>query len=130
ARRHRTPRGNARRHHRRRGNVRCRHDRGDRHRRLDAPLHGDAGRCRVTRLAARSVTLAYEGCVVATDLDLEIPDRAITAIVGPNACGKSTLLRALSRLLRPTSGTVVLDGESIHRLPTKQVARKLGLLPQ
>jgi len=84
----------------------------------------------VTRLAARSVTLAYEGCVVATDLDLEIPDRAITAIVGPNACGKSTLLRALSRLLRPTSGTVVLDGESIHRLPTKQVARKLGLLPQ
>ena len=84
----------------------------------------------MTRLAARSVTLAYEGFTVATDLDLAIPDRQITAIVGPNACGKSTLLRALSRLLCPQSGTVVLDGQAIHRLPTKQVARKLGLLPQ
>ncbi|HWL44265.1 MAG TPA: ABC transporter ATP-binding protein [Ilumatobacter sp.] len=84
----------------------------------------------MTRLAAQSVTLAYDGHVVATDLDLAIPDARVTAIVGPNACGKSTLLRALSRLLRPTQGAVVLDGEVIHRLPTKQVARKLGLLPQ
>ena len=84
----------------------------------------------MTRLAAHGVTLAYEGNVVATDLDLAVPDAQVTAIVGPNACGKSTLLRALSRLLRPTSGTVVLDGEAIHRQPTKQVARKLGLLPQ
>ena len=51
-------------------------------------------------------------------------------IVGPNACGKSTLLRALARLLRPSSGHVILDGEQIHRLPTKEVARRLGLLPQ
>ena len=50
-------------------------------------------------------------------------------IVGPNACGKSTLLRALARLLRPTTGHVILDGEQIHRLPTKEVARRLGLLP-
>ena len=84
----------------------------------------------MSRLAAQSVTLAYEGHVVAAELDLEVPDAQITVIVGPNACGKSTLLRALSRLLRPTAGTVVLDGEAIHRLPTKQVARKLGLLPQ
>jgi iron complex transport system ATP-binding protein len=84
----------------------------------------------VTRLAAESVTLAYDGRVVAADLDLQIPDRQVTAIVGPNACGKSTLLRALSRLLRPVSGTVILDGEQIHRQPTKHVARKLGLLPQ
>ncbi len=83
-----------------------------------------------SRLGARAVTLAYEGFTVATDLSLDIPDAQITAIVGPNACGKSTLLRALSRLLRPRAGTVVLDGQAIHRLPTKQVARTLGLLPQ
>jgi iron complex transport system ATP-binding protein len=84
----------------------------------------------VNRLAAHEVTLAYDGHVVASELDIEIPDGQITAIVGPNACGKSTLLRALSRLLRPRAGTVILDGQSIHRLPTKEVARRLGLLPQ
>ena len=51
-------------------------------------------------------------------------------IVGANACGKSTLLRGMARLLRPTSGAVLLDGEAIHRQPTRQVARTLGLLPQ
>lgn len=84
----------------------------------------------MSRLAARRVTLAYEGNVVARELDIEIPDGRITAIVGPNACGKSTLLRALARLLRPREGTVLLDGQEIHRLPTKEVARRLGLLPQ
>jgi len=84
----------------------------------------------MTRLAAHAVTLAYDGHVVSNGLDLDVPDGQVTAIVGPNACGKSTLLRALSRLLRPVHGTVILDGESIHRLPTKQVAKRLGLLPQ
>ena len=84
----------------------------------------------MTRLAARDVTLAYDGRPVVEGLSLDIPDGEITVIIGPNACGKSTLLRALSRLLRPQQGTVVLDGQSIHRLPTKQVARLLGLLPQ
>jgi iron complex transport system ATP-binding protein len=84
----------------------------------------------MTRLAAQRVTLAYDGNVVAAHLDLDIPDGRITAIVGPNACGKSTLLRALSRLLRPRQGSVVLDGQAIHRRPTKEVARTVGLLPQ
>ena len=88
------------------------------------------GRVVMTRLAARDLTLAYEGHVVSDGLALDIPDGQVTAIVGPNACGKSTLLRALSRLMRPQAGTVLLDGESIHRQPTKEVARRLGLLPQ
>jgi iron complex transport system ATP-binding protein len=82
------------------------------------------------RLVADDVTLAYDGRVVVDGLTLTIPDGQVTAIIGPNACGKSTLLRALARLLRPQRGAVVLDGESIHRLPTKQVAKRLGLLPQ
>ncbi|HBF83873.1 MAG TPA: ABC transporter, partial [Streptomyces sp.] len=82
------------------------------------------------RLTADSVTLGYDRRTIAEDLSVEIPDNSFTVIVGPNACGKSTLLRALSRMLKPESGEVLLDGQSIHRLPAKKVARMLGLLPQ
>jgi iron complex transport system ATP-binding protein len=81
-------------------------------------------------LSAEAVTLAYDRLEVARDLSVTIPAGRITCIVGANACGKSTLLRALARLLEPTAGTVLLDGESIHRLPTKVVATRLGILPQ
>nr|WP_155828990.1 ABC transporter ATP-binding protein [Leifsonia aquatica] len=81
-------------------------------------------------LVARDLTLSYEGRVVVEGLDLTIPPGKVTAIVGPNACGKSTLLRGLSRLLAPAGGSVLLDGADIHSLPTKQVATRLGLLPQ
>lgn len=83
-----------------------------------------------SRLSALNITLAYDDHVVVKDLDIKIPDGEITAIIGPNACGKSTLLRSLARLLRPSSGQVVLDGEQIHKMKTKEVARRLGLLPQ
>ncbi|MFE7468310.1 ABC transporter ATP-binding protein [Streptomyces sp. NPDC057499] len=82
------------------------------------------------RLTADAVTLGYGGRVIAENLSVEIPDRSFTVIVGPNACGKSTLLRALSRTLKPESGRVLLDGRAIHQLPAKKVARTLGLLPQ
>jgi iron complex transport system ATP-binding protein len=82
------------------------------------------------RLAVSAVTLAYERFEVARDLSVSIPDGRITCIVGANACGKSTLLRALARLLRPRAGMVLLDGESIQRLPTREVATRLGILPQ
>ncbi|WP_194896197.1 ABC transporter ATP-binding protein [Catenulispora pinisilvae] len=83
-----------------------------------------------SRLGGTALTLAYDGRTVAEDLSVAIPDRSFTVIVGPNACGKSTLLRALSRLLKPKAGTVLLDGADIATLPTKQVARIVGLLPQ
>ncbi|MFC5803480.1 ABC transporter ATP-binding protein [Streptomyces formicae] len=82
------------------------------------------------RLTAESVTLAYDQRVIAEDLSVEIPDNSFTVIVGPNACGKSTLLRALSRMLKPSKGRVLLDGQMIHSMPAKKVARTLGLLPQ
>ncbi|MFK3735125.1 ABC transporter ATP-binding protein [Streptomyces sp. NPDC088090] len=82
------------------------------------------------RLAARGLTLAYENRVVVEDLDLVVPDGRVTVIVGPNACGKSTTLRALGRLLKPVRGAVLLDGEELAKLPTKRIARSIGLLPQ
>ena len=85
---------------------------------------------RTTRLRAEDLTLAYERRVVAEGLGVEIPDGSFTVIVGPNACGKSTLLRALARLLRPREGTVYLDDAPIAGLPPKRLARLLGLLPQ
>ncbi|MEU0195459.1 ABC transporter ATP-binding protein [Streptomyces afghaniensis] len=83
-----------------------------------------------SRLAARGVTVRYGARTVIDDLDVAIPPGVITTIIGPNGCGKSTLLRTLSRLLKPSRGTVVLDGDDIARLRTRDVARKLGLLPQ
>jgi iron complex transport system ATP-binding protein len=82
------------------------------------------------RLSASELTLGYTDRPIVTDLDLRVPDGKVTVIVGANACGKSTLLRGLARLLKPQSGAVLLDGEVIHRQPTKHVARILGLLPQ
>ncbi|QWQ45228.1 ABC transporter ATP-binding protein [Streptomyces sp. YPW6] len=90
----------------------------------------DAGVQDLARLAARGVTVGYGDRTVIDGLDVAIPPGVITTIIGPNGCGKSTLLRTLTRLLRPAGGTVVLDGEDIGTLRTKDVAKKLGLLPQ
>ncbi len=81
-------------------------------------------------LAAQSLSLGYDGIPVVRGLDLEVPRARTTAIVGANGCGKSTLLRALARLVAPRAGTVLLDGEAIDRLPSREVARRLGVLPQ
>ncbi|MFD0263752.1 ABC transporter ATP-binding protein [Kitasatospora indigofera] len=82
------------------------------------------------RLYADDVTLKYGDRAIATELSIGVPDGSFTVIVGPNACGKSTLLRAFARLLKPAAGRVLLDGEQIGALPAKELARRLGLLPQ
>ena len=82
------------------------------------------------RLTADSLALGYEGRAIIEALDIEIPDGSFTVIVGSNGSGKSTLLRGLARLLRPSAGRVVLDERSLHDYSSKEVARRLGLLPQ
>ncbi|WP_280438504.1 ABC transporter ATP-binding protein [Nocardia carnea] len=81
-------------------------------------------------MRADRLRLGYRNRVISDELTVDIPDGTFTAIIGPNACGKSTLLRALSRLLAPESGAVLLDGKAIGSYPAKEVARRIGLLPQ
>jgi iron complex transport system ATP-binding protein len=83
-----------------------------------------------TRLLTQTLTLGYGDRQVVREVSVAIPDGEITVVVGPNACGKSTLLKGLARLVRPQGGAVLLDGEEIHRRPTREVAKVLGLLPQ
>lgn len=76
-------------------------------------------------------SLTYDGkTIIVHDLNLSIAQGGITALVGPNGCGKSTLLRGLSRLLKPSQGGVYLNGQDIHRMKAKDLARQLGILPQ
>nr|WP_196791964.1 ABC transporter ATP-binding protein [Motilibacter deserti] len=81
-------------------------------------------------MTAEKLTLGYRDRVVVSGLDLAVPPGKVTAIVGANACGKTTLLRSMSRLLAPRAGHVLLDGKEVHRTPAKALARTLGLLPQ
>nr|WP_204343075.1 ABC transporter ATP-binding protein [Micromonospora terminaliae] len=81
-------------------------------------------------LSTRDLVAGYEARTVLDGLDLDLPADAFTVIVGPNACGKSTLLRTMARLLTPRRGAVLLDGTAIRDLPTREVARRLGVLPQ
>src|SRR5215471_15374895 len=81
-------------------------------------------------LSARNVELRYDKNVVVPGITLDVPENKISVLVGPNGSGKSTVMKSLARLLRPSSGQVVLDGEAIHSLSSKEVARKLAILPQ
>lgn len=92
--------------------------------------HDSALTAATPRLFAEDATIGYDNRIISQGLSVAIPDRSFTVIVGANACGKSTLLRALSRLIKPSKGRVVLDGQAISSFPAKEVARRLGLLPQ
>ncbi|MDO5375152.1 ABC transporter ATP-binding protein [Staphylococcus rostri] len=84
----------------------------------------------MSRLTGKEVTIGYGDRVIVNNLDVTIPDGQITSIIGPNGCGKSTLLKALSRLLNTKSGEICLDGKNIQTQPTKEVAKKIAILPQ
>ncbi|MDQ1901349.1 ABC transporter ATP-binding protein [Paracoccus sp. WLY502] len=81
-------------------------------------------------LSVHGLVAGYGDRTILHGLDLDVLPGRITAIVGANACGKSTLLRSMSRLLTPRAGQVLLDGKAIHRMPPRRVAQVMGLLPQ
>ncbi|MCM3634845.1 ABC transporter ATP-binding protein [Paenibacillus camelliae] len=79
---------------------------------------------------AQQLVAGYDSKMILDHVSLQIPSNEISVIIGANACGKSTLLKTLARLIKPASGQVILDGQPIHKIPSKQLARVVGLLPQ
>jgi iron complex transport system ATP-binding protein len=84
----------------------------------------------MTVMEAKSLSLGYGAMPIFEQLDLPIPKHKITVLIGKNGCGKSTLLRSFARLLKPSGGSVLLDGQDIYTQPTKEVAKRLSILPQ
>ncbi|GIV97591.1 MAG: iron-enterobactin transporter ATP-binding protein [Herpetosiphonaceae bacterium] len=84
----------------------------------------------MSMLEAEQLSLGYDGPAIVDQLNLVVTAGSMTVLVGPNGCGKSTLLRGLARILKPRSGAVYLDGKIIQKLPTREVALRLGFLPQ
>jgi iron complex transport system ATP-binding protein len=83
-----------------------------------------------TAIETKNLSLSYGETIIIDELDLKIPKGEITVFIGANGCGKSTLLRSIARLLKPKVGSVLLDGEAISKLSTKEVAKKMAILPQ
>ena len=84
----------------------------------------------MSSIQAENIQVAYDDRVIIEKLSTRIPSGKITTIIGANGCGKSTLLKALTRILPLQEGAIYLDGQAIAQLPTKEVAKKLALLPQ
>ena len=97
---------------------------------MSPDTRNDRGRKSTSKVRTDDITLAYDDTVIIKGLSTSIPAGEITSVVGPNGCGKSTLLRSLARLMKPKDGAVYLDGDAIAKLPTREVAKRLGILPQ
>lgn len=82
------------------------------------------------RLETTGLSIAYEDRLIVEDLNIQIPQGKITALVGANGSGKSTILKTMARLMQPKAGQVLLDGKSIHKQSTREVAKQLAILPQ
>ncbi|ANU10814.1 ferrichrome ABC transporter ATP-binding protein [Planococcus antarcticus DSM 14505] len=84
----------------------------------------------MTKLTAERLGVAYGDLDIVSGLNLDIPEGKVTTIIGPNGCGKSTILKTISRLLDAKTGAVYLDGKAIHKTSTKEIAKKMAILPQ
>lgn len=78
----------------------------------------------------KDITSGYRGTEIIKNIDISFEKGSITSIIGKNGCGKTTLIKTASGLLKPFSGDIMLDGESIYNISDKKLARKISFLPQ
>lgn len=81
-------------------------------------------------IETKNLDIAYDDSLIVKELNMQIPEGKITSIIGANGCGKSTILKAVGRILKPKKGVVHLSGQDISKLPTKEIAKKMAILPQ
>ncbi|MCW6086018.1 ABC transporter ATP-binding protein [Clostridium sporogenes] len=81
-------------------------------------------------IETKNLDIAYEDTLIVKELNMQIPKGKITSIIGANGCGKSTILKAVGRILKPKNGLVHLSGQDISKLSTKEIAKKMAILPQ
>lgn len=81
-------------------------------------------------LEVNNIEVGYHNHSVIDDLTVSIPKNKITTIIGPNGCGKSTLIKTISRILKANKGTILLDGKAINTLDTREIAKQMAILPQ
>ena len=84
----------------------------------------------MTKFTAEKLSISYDSTSIINNIDLHFPEGKISIIIGSNGCGKSTILRSLARLLKPTQGCIYLNGKDIHQHSSKEVAKQLAILPQ
>ncbi|UKS66606.1 ABC transporter ATP-binding protein [Rossellomorea marisflavi] len=84
----------------------------------------------MNRLFSTDLSVGYDDRLIVKNLSVSIPDKQITTIIGPNGCGKSTLLKAITRIIPHQTGNILLDGQNIHKQSTKELAKKMAILPQ
>ena len=84
----------------------------------------------MNKLSANNLTVAYDKNIIINNLEIDIPEGKITSIIGSNGCGKSTLLKAIGRIIKPERGYIYLDGMDVYTLSTKEIAKKMSILPQ
>ncbi len=84
----------------------------------------------MNRIETKELSIAYDEKLIVESLNLNLPKGKITSIIGPNGCGKSTILKAIGRIMKKKSGMIYLDGEDISKTPTKEIAKKMAILPQ
>ncbi|WP_061321399.1 ABC transporter ATP-binding protein [Clostridium botulinum] len=81
-------------------------------------------------IETKNLDIAYEDTLIVKELNMQIPKGKITSIIGANGCGKSTILKSVGRILKPKKGVVHLSGQDISKLSTKEIAKKMAILPQ
>ncbi len=81
-------------------------------------------------IKVENLSIAYDESIIVEDLNVSVPKGKITTIIGPNGCGKSTILKTIGRIMKPKNGMIYINGEDIKKLSTKEIAKKMAVLPQ